>query len=806
MTDVGEVAREMMSLIPPSLRPFMSQPQTIAFLAALHDIGKISPGFQRKCAAWLDENGLLKTDTNWNWAALVKDHGLTSQRQIQGYLKRRGVPVPAANALAAVLGGHHGRLRCQPSGVFSGAFEEQSSGIDWQKERDAVCDALWDHYGPQGEGLAIDAGHPGVWWLAGLVSVADWIGSDEVLFPPDQPQLQGDKGEAARAALNAIGWRPVAIRSGLAFEDIFGFRPNDLQNKAIQIIDKQGLYIIEAPMGQGKTEAALGAAYRLLETGAATGIYFALPTQITSNKIHERLETFVDAVVEQPETVKLIHGTSWLHELSVAQTRNKDRRDWFSSSKRALLARFGVGTVDQALLGVVAAKHFFVRRFALAGKVVILDEVHSYDAYTGCLIENLVRVLLELKCTVIILSATLTQALRGRLLGVAQDTMMGRDFPLLSAVKANTFSQTPAQPPAPKSVSISFQKQAAAQNTSISAADAGACVLWITDTVAQAQTVYEQLAQSAKGRFKVGLLHSRFPLWRRAEIEKEWLDRLGKKPAFREPCILVSTQIVEQSVDIDADLVISELAPIDMLLQRMGRLWRHERPCRPVAQPTFIVIEENQSLSALQTMPPDAIKACLGAKAYVYEPYVLLRTLACLRPFADGQALCIPSAIRELLDQVYQAVGEQPAGWQALELDMQGRIDAHRQYALGSANLWQPALKDDEGVQTRLNDRPMTTMVLCRKRTDKEIVLSDGQTFFLSKTFNLKFKAALALNSVKVSSAQVTASVDEAMQPYISGPFCFAEIGEKGRITNMTNVLWSSDLGVCFSEMKGGDL
>ena len=186
-------------------------------------------------------------------------------------------------------------------------------------------------------------------------------------------------------------------------------------------------------MGLGKTEAALWAAYRLLNTGQATGLYFALPTQATSNRIHLRMNEFIAKITDKTATTKLIHGNSWLmEETTIPQVRAttpqnqadqdaRASRDWFASTKRALLAPFGVGTVDQCLLGVVAAKHFFVRHFALAGKVVILDEIHSYDLYTGTLIKKLIEVLENLGCTIIILSATLTAQRKAELLEIVDD-------------------------------------------------------------------------------------------------------------------------------------------------------------------------------------------------------------------------------------------------------------------------------------------------------------------------------------------------------------------------------------------------
>ena len=213
-----------------------------------------------------------------------------------------------------------------------------------------------------------------------------------------------------------------------------------------------GLFIVEGPMGCGKTEAALWAAYRLIAVGANNGMYFALPTQVTSNRIHKRVAPFLCSALAEGSTLRLAHAASWLDDhqtLNLHPTDSNDDesiahvregRSWFASSKHALLARFGVGTVDQALQGVVSVKHFFVRRFGLAGKVVILDEIHSYDIYTGTLITQLIKELLALRCSVIVLSATLTKARRQELIagaGGQAESVASMAYPLVTVIKAD---------------------------------------------------------------------------------------------------------------------------------------------------------------------------------------------------------------------------------------------------------------------------------------------------------------------------------------------------------------------------------
>ena len=432
LMNVGCVARSIANITPALLERFGLRAAEVGALAALHDLGKISPGFQRKCQTWLEENSLAKIARNCCWdTGMEPDHGKVSHSVIQDFLIRKGVSRDTAMYLATVLGAHHGIIKFFPDarGIKPPRIKlitDNKSGIDWDNERQTCAQQLWNYFNPEQFVASLAEESPAIWWLAGLTSVADWIGSDERFFPPDTT-AQINHDSVVTQALDVIGFQRNETIPNLSFHDLFHdavipdnhWTPNEMQIKTVTTVSGPGVYVIEAPMGMGKTEAALWAAYKLLVSGKATGIYFALPTQATSNRMHIRMNEFVRRISNTHNASRLVHGNSWLMDQAVAlspvatspDSRNNDAqtgRDWFASAKRALLAPFGVGTVDQALLGVVAAKHFFVRHFALAGKVVILDEVHSYDLYTGTLIDKLITTLEGLGCTVIVLSATLT--------------------------------------------------------------------------------------------------------------------------------------------------------------------------------------------------------------------------------------------------------------------------------------------------------------------------------------------------------------------------------------------------------------
>jgi len=779
MLNVGWVAQCLGETVPKLLDRFKLQASVIGSLAALHDLGKIAPGFQRKCPPWLCAHGLESLDRQFGWSTTMESsHAKVTHASVQKVLTDFGASPQTAACLATVLGAHHGRIQAAPdSRPFRPVgLSESRSGIRWEEERDHAARAILQAFGTDPRTLSMAVDQPSLWWLAGLTTVADWIGSDEQFFAPGNLSEERQRMPRARKAIQQLCFAQPCILSALGFRELFGFptgsQPNDMQIKAQERIQGPGVYVIEAPMGMGKTEAALWVAYELMLAGKARGIYFALPTQATSNRIHLRMEAFVRRIAPGSASSRLIHGNSWLcqekPELEPAPTTpggQEDARvggDWFASGKRALLAPFGVGTIDQALLAVVAAKHFFVRHFALAGKVVILDEVHSYDLYTGTLIDRLVEVLQGLGCTVIILSATLTGKRREQLVSSATDPdadFQACHYPLISAAPETGASAALecAAPPS-RRVGLAFLQRDAALGRALELARQGGVVLWICNTVQAAQEQYRRVWQEAEGQFPVGLLHSRFPFWRREELEEDWMTRLGKEGLGRCGCILVSTQIVEQSVDLDADLLITELAPTDMLFQRMGRLWRHERPDR-VGKPAMILLEESEPLEVLRQLGPKAITQALGAKAFVYSPYILLRSLEVWHSRGE---IRVPDQIRPLIEATYaeREVASEPAGWREMVdpqswgrlFDERYALDLSRKFlATRNTHLWQPVLEDVEGAQTRLNEMPTVQLVLCLSLAADAVVFLDG-TFVQPRPGQFSFATAQAIhrNVVKV--------------------------------------------------------
>lgn len=630
---VGEVARALIARYPPNLAEAMF-PAGGALTAACHDTGKVSPTFFNKLmmACQLPQIPGFSPEIERQWGG----HAGVSQAALKAMDVPRWIP--------EIAGQHHG---FSPSLGARHAEAEQFGGAAWQAQRVALVDELKAR-------LAMDWPQPAsvaqARVIAGLTSVSDWIGSGRHFENPDtpwQPYIE--------RALDEAGFVPPVYRPGLSFEEVFGFPARPTQRQLIDAAMTPGVYALEAPMGLGKTEAALYVAYRLLQQGQACGVYFALPTQLTSNKIHERFNQFLDKVLDAncPQRALLLHTNAWLLERTEMGEEGRPGGAWFHHAKRGLLAPFAVGTVDQALMAAMHVKHGFVRAFGLAGKVVILDEVHTYDAYTGTLLDALVKLLRELHCTVIILSATLNHQRRSQLLDAP---LTGDAYPLITALPAGeAVRELPVAADASAQVAIHLERDdIRAVDEALERAAAGQQVLWVENTVKEAQQRYLDMASRASALgIAHGLLHSRYTMTDRARIEDRWVNLFGK-PGWDQRGergrILVGTQVLEQSLDIDADFLVSRFAPTDMLLQRMGRLWRHADTPRPVGTHCEAWLLAPELDAAIESPP-----AAFGDSAYVYAPYVLCRSLVVWR---ECTAVALPNDIRGLIEATYAERGE----------------------------------------------------------------------------------------------------------------------------------------------------
>lgn len=647
----------------------------LASLIGLHDIGKAIPGFQGKWPEGQHTDELAGLEFPQSLRAIDR-HDLASAFELQRLLTPLAGSPGRAKALAAAVAAHHGyvfdTLEIQRA-VRPG--EPEAWGTARQEMLDAYLAALTPQPSATHELPSLHA----LAWLAGLTSTADWIGSNVEWFPPGERDatLAGHHACAlvrAEDAMLAIGWpREHALLSGPAGTDTLVARiigsPGLLARPLQQATDRllanptaPVLLIVEAPMGEGKTEAALLAHLRLQAALGHRGLYIGLPTQATGNAMFDRTVRFLrEFGRDLPLDIQLAHGGALLDDRLVELRGihgeggdNVRSSAWFSQRRRPLLSPYGVGTIDQALLASLNVKHHFVRLWGLANRVVVLDEVHAYDTYTSTLIEGLLRWLKALGCSVVLMSATLPRSKRAAFLrawGESHTEPAALDYPRVIMADGNGKAigeHVDSRPQAPIELAMVGEDLEAIAELAADLLNQGGCGAVIVNTVDRAQRLYTVLAE----RLTVApmLFHARFPGDERSIREKAVLATFGKDSARPDRALLVATQVVEQSLDIDFDFMISDLAPVDLLLQRAGRLHRHERE-RPAHHRQARLVVAGLDPRQL----PDLKETAWGA---IYDEFILARTWAIV---SRESRLELPADIDRLVQAVYED-GELPAG------------------------------------------------------------------------------------------------------------------------------------------------
>jgi len=666
---------------------------TFASVCAIHDVGKLDTRFQRKAAVVADVIRPESADT----PRMHYDHGTEGFRQIEdddavsaAVTVRLG---PAAMPLLRAVCGHHGTLPWTDEPDPSRSTIRPSLRREDTKVRRVFVDLVLEFFAARGATLPWPAAVDGslVQRLGGLCAIADWVGSNVDYFPykPVPQNLAAYWDDACRRAQIACGQSGLLRSSATVrgFGELFpGYTPRDVQVLTESVkVHAPALIIVEAEMGKGKTEAALSIAVRYLGDGVVDGITIALPTMATSNAMFTRIETLMTHLFpgtevqlalahgrarRQSRFQKLIEHSLHARDLDAAEASVMCAR-WLLNRKRILLAQIGVGTIDQALQAALVVRHQFVRMFGLSRNVVIIDEVHAYDAYMEVLLEHLLAWLGALGVPVILLSATLPSERRAALArawgGDAPDSSVVADdlevavhrpYPLVSisargsasagTMTTDTRSLPANEAPSSRTLMLERVSRVAEDNIHVdqvatrlvSAAKAGARVVWIRNTVREAQRAYRAIAAIA-GDVEHTLFHARFRGCDRSKIEEAVLADFGKtaRPGGR---VLIATQVVEQSLDLDFDELHTDLAPIDLIFQRAGRLHRHERP-RPSGfeQARLVVhVPTDEDASALR----------FGPSHYVYDVATLWIANRALR---SRSTLDLPGDIRSLVEETY---------------------------------------------------------------------------------------------------------------------------------------------------------
>ncbi|MFF4381600.1 CRISPR-associated helicase Cas3' [Kitasatospora sp. NPDC001547] len=570
--------------------------------------------------------------------------------------------------------------------------------------------------------------------IAGLVVVADWLASQVDVIEPRMPGEDWKTGDSElaehfeTAAEAASGWVREAGLGQAAFPakhftQQFPFPPNKLQADVAEYLPRvvrgPGLLLVTAPTGDGKTETALHAASVIAGASGASGVYFALPTMATADAMFTRVRRFAEDNVEGDRALTLLHSMAWLSPDYApgegatdgsAVLADTEAGQWLRTGRRGLLAPLANGTVDQALTGVLPVRYGFLRLFGLSNKVLVVDEAHAYGPWMHSLLVRLLEWLGAFGAPVVLLSATLTGKAASSLVdayrrgaGFREPSAVEPCYPGWLFVDAGSGEvSTPREVGSSRARTLRLEtrqvhwdvrdqgvarkpgrqgRREALREILAPVTAEGGCVLVCCTTVDEAQRTYRYLRsvlpELAARDGGLRLLHSRYPAHERQRITTECETTYGK-PADdtaaatpRAGSILVATQIVEQSLDLDFDLIVSDLAPLAQLLQRAGRGKRHARPNRPAwtgeaAEPRMIVLDP---------LDDEGRVAAPRSWGTVYDVSLLRRTSLLLAGQSSG-AVEVPGDVQELVDDVYAddfGAGLETAA--AAELD---RMDAER--------------------------------------------------------------------------------------------------------------------------------
>lgn len=655
--------------------------KVVRFLAAAHDCGKASPAFVIK-AQQVGFGDVVDEITSKGLPIEAQNRavGKRFSHALVGecILERYGVD----RSLADIVGAHHGKpldfkrdLEAAPEYSSITGIKNEAWG-NVQKELVQYALHLAGLTSISGVTLSV----PVQVVLSGMLIMADWLSSDEnrfSLISRDYGIVAEDSAESranrAWSSLRLPEYKQFASACPWSqlYAERFGRQPRPVQIHALRVasqMEHPGLMVIEAPMGEGKTEAALAAAEAFARRFGLGGVYFALPTQATSDGIFPRIEKWIEHLhAGVSRSIFLAHGKSGFNEVyngirlksHLYDEEDDDEKqadvvvnDWTQGRKKGLLADFVVGTIDHVLVGGLKMKHLSLRHLGLVNKVVILDECHAYDAYMNQYLDLVLSWLGAYDVPVIVLSATLPPHRRQELLAAYQNRKIKKTvnittdsvspYPLISYTDGeNVYQDLPESSGRKRVVHLAQLDEDNLGNILSELLDEGGCAGIICNTVKKAQSV-AQCMEMYFGEDCVRLLHSCFLSFDRARKEQEVRDLLGPQEDHRpERLIVVGTQVMEQSLDIDFDVLFTEICPMDLLLQRIGRLHRHnrkkERP-RRLQEATCYVM-------GIQ----DGLIFDKGSTA-VYGEYLLMKTRAFLE-----QRLILPDDIPRLVQQVYEA-------------------------------------------------------------------------------------------------------------------------------------------------------
>ena len=672
------VKNELLKNIPLHVEPSSYVKRLCELIALLHDIGKITPSFQNMIAKNIENHTDYMYSLGLDISGKFREAS-KSPHKIAGYTILQEInKIP--KEISVIIGFHHGRVDLSRPDKQLDLYRRNYFGENKtdRKAQEKLWRELWTDwisYALEKTGFTLETlPKPNVkaqMILTGLLIMADWVASNTYYCPYINIDETIDTIDCEQRV--KVAWERLGLPKILEIEDCcdspeifaekFGFDSNSMQRQVMEIVSQNpcsGLYILEAPMGLGKTEAALSAAEILIDRTGSGGIYFGLPTQATANGIFGRIKDWASKCDSELHSIRLAHGMTELNEEYKAMFHGKASEispdskeddennskniivhEWFEGRKQALLADFVIATIDQFLLASLKQKHVMLRHLGLSGKVVILDECHAYDSYMNVYLDRTLTWMGAYGVPVIVLSATLPPRRRNELIRAYMnkpgkiecdddDTLA---YPVLTSAIDGKVTHMALSCDVPvKKISVNDIREEDLAGYLRGKLEDGGCAAVIVNTVAYAQELSRTLKSELKD-FRIVCFHSRFIATDRAEIETTLLGNVGKNstPNTRDKLIVVGTQVIEQSLDLDFDTMITELCPMDLLLQRSGRLHRHDRK-----RPTSC---EKPVLAVLRPSEP---------KRSIYDEWILQRTQKYL-----PDVLVVPSDIPELVSKVY---------------------------------------------------------------------------------------------------------------------------------------------------------
>ena len=673
----------------------------VKFVCFSHDIGKATAAFEAKPSYDRDDSldeqlksqlargGFLDFDKLRLSSPNKSQHALAGEAILEDF------KVP--ESIGAIIGGHHGKPASESPAdqltVYTANYYQSDNQPELQRPWRQVQKELF-HYGLSSSGYQTvddipEVKQPQAVILEGLLIMADWLASSEYLDQnqgvPLFPLIEIDQSwqdinmtarfQQAITSWDLGGeWEPQRVSSSDPYKERWGFEARPVQKRMTQVIGATtdpGMVIVEAPMGLGKTEIALIAAEQLAYITGRDGVFMGLPTQATTNAMFARVEAWLEILSKSQDEnfqIKLMHSKAQFNQqylklpnaLNVYGDTDEDGsvvvNTWFSG-KKSILTKFTVGTIDHLLLMGLKQKHLFLRHLGFSGKVVIIDEVHAYDVYMDSYLCKAIEWLGAYHVPIVILSATLPKDKRNTLLRAYLKGKYGarykkqlvapagwedtEAYPLLSILDGNQIKQIQDFP------GLSDQKPQTIQVQRLTVTDVelmaavakkistGGIAGIIVNTVKRAQT----LAKLVVPGIKLMVLHSAFLATDRTAQETALQAVIGKHGERPDKMIVIGTQVLEQSLDIDFDVLYTDIAPMDLILQRAGRLHRHQ-----IARPEALKAPQ---LFIMGIQGPNDYAS--GDEA-VYGKYLLMKTDHFLK-----KTITLPDDISPLVQRVYSS-------------------------------------------------------------------------------------------------------------------------------------------------------